>query len=200
MIILVRHPPTKLNKAGKVRGQLDPPVPPEGVQIAKDTARYFKGIAVDHIYTDSSKRTRLMADEIAKVTGADVTTTTGLATWNLGDFAGQRIKDVAPAVEYYMMKTPSKAVPGGESFEVFAKRFIGFLLPFYHSTKTIVMVTHGRPIMTAKAWQEADGDDAPTDLAGDDLSPEPTGVNPGGVAIMAANRPFEVVHGIGKKV
>lgn len=197
MIILVRHPPTKLNETGKIRAQLDPPVPPEGRRIAEATAKQFAEVHVDHIYTDDTQRTRLMADLIAKETKAPVTVTSGLRTWNLGDFAGQNIDDVAKAIRAYMVKTPSKVVPGGESFEAFVKRFIRFFLPFYHSRKTVVMVTHGRPIMTAKSWQDADASDAPADLAGEDLSPEPTFVVPGGVAILGSDRPFEVIKGIG---
>lgn len=197
MIILVRHPPTKLNEQGKVRGQLDPPVPPEGRAVAKNTAAQFRKVKVDRIYTDDTKRTRCMADEIAKVTGAPVTFTDGLRTWNLGDFAGQKIEDVSKDIVRYMSKDVSKAVPGGESFEIFAKRFIRFFIPFYSSPKTIVMVTHGRPIMTAKAWQDADGASAPVDLAGKDLSPEPKLVVPGGIALIGDDRPFEVVAGVG---
>lgn len=197
MIILVRHPPTKLNENGKVRAQLDPPVPPEGREVAKATAAQFRRVKVDHIYTDNSKRTRLMADEIKAVTGAPVTVTDSLSTWNLGDFAGQDVDAVAGDIVKYMTKAVSRPVPGGESFEKFAKRFLSFFLPFYHTKKTVVMVTHGRPIMTAKAWQDADGADAPVDLAGKDLSPEPKLVPPGGIALVSADRPFEVIKGVG---
>lgn len=197
MIILVRHPPTKLNADGRVRAQLDPPVPPEGRAVAEATAKQFKGVKVDRIYTDSSKRTRLMADLIGKATGAPVTVTTALRTWNLGDFAGQKVEDVRKAIISHM-KNVSKPVPGGESFEAWAKQLLRFVIPFYHTKKTIVMVTHGRDIMALKAWHEADGDEAPADLAGADLEPEPKIVPPGGIAILGDNKPFEVIKGVGK--
>lgn len=197
MIILVRHPPTKLNETGRIRAQLDPPVPPEGRQVAEATARQFRLVPVDHIYADTTIRTELLGKMIAKVTAAPLTLTPKLASWNLGDFAGKKIDDVAPAIKAYMLKTPGKAVPGGESFETFVRRFVGFMLPFYHSKKTVVFVTHGRPIMTAKAWQEADADDSPMDLAGEDLSPEPDLVAPGGIAIFGPDRPFAVIPDVG---
>lgn len=193
VIILVRHPPTKLNEQGKVRAQLDPPVPPEGVKVAKTTAAHFKGVKVDKIYADDTKRTRLMADEIAKVTGAPVVLTKKLRTWNLGNFAGQDVKKVEAQIRRYMLKDFNKPVPGGESFQDFVGQLLQFVAPFWDTKKTVVFVTHGRDIMTLKAWDAADGADAPQDLAGDDLSPEPDVIEPGGIAIIGADQHFKVI-------
>jgi len=193
VIILVRHPPTKLNESGRVRAQLDPPVPPEGRRVAEKTASHFKGVKVDRIYADTTQRTELMAREIAKVTGAPVTLTPKLRTWNLGDFAGQKTADVEKSIDRYMTKDTSKAVPGGESFAAFVFNLLAFVKPFYDTKKTVVMVTHGRDIMTLKAWQDADGTEAPNDLAGEPLQAEPDILDPGGIAIFGADQPFKVV-------
>lgn len=193
MIILVRHPPTKLNENGRVRAQLDPPVPPEGRRVAEKTASHFKGVKVDRIYADTTKRTELMAREIAKVTGAPVTLTPKLRTWNLGSFAGQKIDDVEKDIRRFLLKDFHKPVPKGESFQDFAMGLLRFVAPFYDTKRTVVFVTHGRDIMTLKAWQDADGSDAPNDLAGDDLKPEPDVLQPGGIAVFGANQPFKVV-------
>jgi len=193
MLILIRHPPTALNEEGRIRGQLDPPPSPEGLLVIRKTSGQFKGVKVEKIYSDDFKRTRAMAAAIAKVTGAKVIITPGLKTWDLGDFQGRKMdKAIEDEIATYM-KTPSKVIPGGESFEAFAKRFIDFIRPLYNLDANIVLVTHGRPIMTAKAWDDADANEAPMDLSGDDLSPEPKVVEPGGIAIMGKNQPFKVI-------
>jgi broad specificity phosphatase PhoE len=194
VIILVRHPPSVLNDSGRVRAQLDPPLAPEGPEVVRKTASQFVDVKVDRIFTDNTIRTKAMAAGIAKVTKAPVTVTNALSTWNLGRFAGKKIESVAKEVEAFMVKTPSTSVPGGESFERFALRFIAFLTHYYSKEETVVFVTHGRPIMTAKAWQDADADRSPLDLAGQDLSPEPTLVETGGIVILSNAQPFKVVY------
>lgn len=193
MIILVRHPPTVLNADGRERGQLDPPLAKNGVAVIKRTAAQFKDVHVDKIFVDDTIRTRAMAAGISKVTGVPVTVTDKLRTWNLGKFAGEKTTDVEKDVREYMLNKQSTPIPGGESFEAFATNYLKFLHPFYVGDKTVVFVTHGRVVMTSKAWQKADGDKAPMDLTGGDLSPSPDILDPGGIAIFSKTQPFKVI-------
>jgi broad specificity phosphatase PhoE len=174
-LVFIRHLPTTYNLGGpdkeRIRGQTDAPVPIESRQLAIDVGERFRGIPLTEVYSSDREAASLLAQQISFVTGAPLTLTPALRSWNLGTLQGHSVKDTKHQIQAYM-RTPETQVPGGESWNQFVARYLAFLRPHWQQPGLCALVTHGRNIMVGRAWLTAgaEGDRLDTQALGADYS------------------------------
>ncbi len=158
MLIFVRHAPTANNSSDptkdRTRGQLALAPTLEGRQVAVDTAERFRGIPLSEVYSSDMPAAEIVGTEIAYTTGAPLTLTPALRSWDLGELAGQPTESTVETIKQYM-RTPDQRIPGGESWHQFIDRYLSFLAPHWEQPGYCALVTHGRNIMVARAWLTA---------------------------------------------
>ncbi len=166
MLIFVRHAPTAHNHADptleRTRGQLSLAPTIEGRQVATDTGERFRGIPLAEVYSSDLPAASIIGQEIAHVTGAPLTLTPALRSWDIGELAGQPVTTSVAAIKSYM-QAPDRVIPGGESWNQFVDRYLGFLRPHWEQPGYCALVTHGRNIMVARAWLAAGHEGAKLD-------------------------------------
>lgn len=155
---LIRHGATKLNNhtdmsLDRIRGWVDVPLAPDGIEEAKETAASLEKAGIDEIFSSDLKRASKTAEIIGDHIDVQVTTTKMLRPWDLGDFAGQTTKEAMPEICEYARTKPDEKVPGGESFNDFKKRALNGIIELVGGTKGLVaLVTHYRVERLVKAW------------------------------------------------
>ncbi len=146
LLIAVRHGSTVMNapEGERSRGWLPIPLDKSGMQGMADTADSLSDVEGIHgIYTSDLVRAVQSAHEIARVHGMEIQPTHQLRDWNLGDFAGQPIKQILPAT-HALIDHPEQPAPNGESYNDFLNRTIPFLKQLVESPHTNVAVVHNR--------------------------------------------------------
>jgi broad specificity phosphatase PhoE len=141
-LLVVRHGPTVLNDAGRLRGWMDPPLTAEGLEQAE--ALRLPDLPM---LTSDLKR----AAQTALAAGRRAALTPALRPWNVGSFAGQPTHFVHPKLCEYV-RQPELPVPFGESWEQFERRFLSFLKAL---RTDCVLFTHFRNlrVLTAlRSW------------------------------------------------
>ena len=158
MLIFVRHAPTANNSPDptqeRTRGQLSLAPTLEGRQGAVDTGERFRGLPLAEVYSSDRPAAEIVARAISGVTGAPLTITPALRSWHLGDLAGEPVATSTPRIKAYMTH-PTERIPGGESWNDFLDRYLGFLRPQWKQPGYAALVTHGRNIQVARAWLTA---------------------------------------------
>ncbi len=124
----------------------------KGIEQAKHIASELKKAKVSVIFTSSYKRTRQVADIIAKTTGAKVFIDRRLGELDPGVFSGR------PVAEYHrFFKDPLerfyKAPPGGENLTNAKKRMMTAIKDINRrfQNKNIAIVSHGDPLWALEA-------------------------------------------------
>lgn len=152
-LLLVRHGHTRLNSHGKderLRGWIDVPLDEQGLREAYETARLAIGYRVDAIYCSDLRRARQTAEVLRKQTKAPVIATKELRPWDLGAFAGQRVREIIPFLNL-LNNRPALGAPGGESFHQFYDRYSSRLKALLEltdrSSNCIMAVTHVRNLL-----------------------------------------------------
>jgi broad specificity phosphatase PhoE len=158
MLIFVRHAPTAHNSLtpgqDRTRGHLALPPTLAGRQCACDTGERFRGIPLAEVYSSDLPAASIVGQAISGVTGAPLTLTPALRSWDLGDLAGKPVDATVETLKAYM-RTPDQPLPGGESWNAFLGRYLAFLQPHWQQPGYCALVTHGRNIMVARAWLSA---------------------------------------------
>jgi broad specificity phosphatase PhoE len=159
-LILIRHGHTPLNAAGeeeRLRGWLDIPLDEQGLQEAVETAQRIAHYRVTAIYSSDLRRARQTAEIVSKVTKASVTTTDELRPWNLGIFAGQKLREIIPFLNQ-LNQNPDLPAPSGESFYEFYGRYTRRLTELLNlaeqSSGYVVAVTHVRNLLATRTILE----------------------------------------------
>ena len=154
-LILVRHGHTVLNCPGhdeRLRGWLDIPLDEQGLREADETAELLGDLRVDAIFCSDLRRARQTAEVLRRSTKAPVTSTRELRPWDVGVFAGHRVKDLLPFLNL-LNQHPDVAAPGGESFYQFFGRYssrLHAMLTLAEETPNSIMaVTHVRNLLAA---------------------------------------------------
>jgi broad specificity phosphatase PhoE len=152
-----------------LRGSIDLPLSPDGVQEAKVLGGRFKAKGgVDKIEVSNLHRAVQTAEAISKSTGTPITKQVAdLRPWHLGHFEGKATKSVLGDIHNYIVKKPNVKIPGkgegstapGESFNDFKRRTLGGLKGKLEElkkdpTKKTALVTHYRPLRLAQAWAQ----------------------------------------------
>jgi broad specificity phosphatase PhoE/ribonuclease HI len=153
-IILVRHGETALTAQGRYSGRGDVPLSERGEAQAMAAGARVAGIAreVAAVVTSPLSRCTRTAELIAaELGGVDVTVLPDLIECDFGEWEGLTFAEAqerTPAAMSAWLDSPQVAPPGGESFEVVAKRAraaLGTVLRAYPSG-VVVLVSHVSPI------------------------------------------------------
>ncbi|WP_236718031.1 bifunctional RNase H/acid phosphatase [Actinoplanes sp. TFC3] len=153
-LILVRHGETAMTQQGRYSGRGDVPLSDEGEAQAMAAAGRVAGISreVAAVVSSPLKRCTRTAELIAAEQGSlPVTVLDDLIECDFGDWEALTFAEVRerwPAEMDRWLDSTSVAPPGGESFQVVAKRVraaLATLLSAYPS-QTVVVVSHVSPI------------------------------------------------------
>lgn len=181
-LIAIRHGQTKLNDADRVRATLNPPMDKEGVQQIAATAKFFKGIKADVIHTSDLHRSIQSGKIIgAQIPGVKVQPSGKLRPWDMGHFAGQKLKKVRKQIDYYY-EHPDETPPGSkESYNQFLARFLPVVMPMIEDSKPHILVSHNRNMHALEALAAGKGSEVKAKV----LLDHPEGnTKPGGVMII----------------
>lgn len=124
-LYIMRHGKTALDPVKKSDGWIDLPLSDEGQQSTVQTmVDHLRSIPVKKIYAAPFKRTKETAEILKSgiLSNPGIKITDQAKTWDLGKLAGDSKKESKSTVKSFL-KNPTKAVPGGESYSQFTKRF-----------------------------------------------------------------------------
>ena len=164
-LIVVRHSATKYDppvaKDDIIAGWQDLPLAPEGRAEAKRIGEAFKDKPIARIWSTDLQRGADTAAAISKGNTRRplVMETKSLRPQNVGELNNRKEKDVHDDLIFYQVEAPTRAIPGGESFETHTNRLLPFLQDRLESVKkrgsTEVIVTHSRNFPIIHGWHKA---------------------------------------------
>ena len=103
----------KSNGSERSRGWLPEALTLDGMKQMIDTAESLEDVEdVKSLYSSDLLRSVQSAEELAHVLVIPVEPREDLRDWNVGDYAGQEIKDILKDLHGYM-DDPNKVIPGG---------------------------------------------------------------------------------------
>lgn len=153
-VILLRHGATALTAERRFSGSGDPELAESGLaQAAAVAARLAVRGGIDLIVSSPSARTRQTAQVVANLTGLGVAIEDDFRETDFGSWDGysfSEVKDVWPAELTAWLGSTAVPPPGGESFDVVAKRVRAAKerLVAAFPRKTVLLVSHVTPIKT----------------------------------------------------
>jgi DNA topoisomerase I len=152
-VYLVSHGESEMNKPKDlITGWKNPPLDADGKKQALALARHLSKLGVKRIVTSDLKRARQTADIIGQELGIKVEANEVYRPQKMGQYEGQTSESVRPKMASYVIDHPDEPIPGGESFNAFAKPFLADLSKLVSSChETTVLVTHSRNLALAAA-------------------------------------------------
>jgi broad specificity phosphatase PhoE len=181
-IQIVRHGATKLNddnnSVDRIRGWRDVPLTDAGREQGKRLGYAMLNDKPDVLVSSDLCRASETADIISKIIGVDIAEVSDkFRPWNVGDYAGMVSKKAVPILARYASDTPDKAMPGGESFNDFHKRFFdGLNETLQQHDGRVGIVTHHRNERLLHAWAKSGfPQDGALDMKEFNKKGEPTG-------------------------
>lgn len=161
-IIVARHGATEYNVGGgspeRIRGWSDVPLNAQGCAEAIELAEELLDIGLTSIVSSDLVRAHDTALAVSDRTGVGVELAAALRPWNLGELTGQPITKILKELRFYA-DNPSVAVPGGESADEFAARFLGYwhgLVSSVQPDAKALVVTHSRNLRLVLGWLDGD--------------------------------------------
>lgn len=151
-IVLVRHPETIANTDGTLVGRGDAPFTDEGRRQLARLPEVLAGFGPDIVHTSPLQRTSVLANEVARVSGAELRVDERLIEIEFGDAEGltvQQARERGIVVRYDAEDVP--VAPGGESRRDVWSRVDEFVCEIERQGGTHVVVTHGGPFRAALA-------------------------------------------------
>lgn len=151
-IFLIRHGETEWNRQGKLQGQSNVNLSPEGVHQAQMLAEYAYFKHADAIYSSDLHRAAATAEILAKKFGLRVRKMPELRETNFGEWEGKSISELAekyPKDFGKFFTAPEKfQPPQGESFLSSQARIINAMdrITANHDNENIIVVSHGAVI------------------------------------------------------
>ncbi len=151
-LLLVRHGITEYNSTRRFAGYTDIELSEEGRRQVERLRDYLVNDKIDAVYSSDLKRALLTAELLTAGRDIDIISCPELREVNYGDVEGltfqeigQRHPEVAEMVVNFNLNL---AFPGGESFEEFIERTVGFLdrLDGHEPAETILIVSHSGPL------------------------------------------------------
>lgn len=144
-IYFMRHGVTELNKQGRLNGQIDEPLAPEGFEQARGASKLIPP-SVTHIYASSMLRTMQTAEMINERLGLPLVSVDGLREMHMGSVAGHSWEKFNPKLKnlHRSMQFDYRN-DGGESADEFRKRVTSFLSDIngQHADHEALVVAHG---------------------------------------------------------
>jgi broad specificity phosphatase PhoE len=123
---LITHPETKMDREGRIHGNLDPPLSESGRYKAQQIAKSLKGKGITKIHSSPRQRAVETAQRISKETGAPVEVHAELEPWNLGRMSGAKVASIRPLLDFFSSR-PDRPVPSGEAKNDVLKRYSKFM-------------------------------------------------------------------------
>ncbi|HTI32685.1 MAG TPA: histidine phosphatase family protein [Miltoncostaea sp.] len=150
-LILVRHGLSEWNASGRVQGQADPPLAPEGREEARRLAPLVLAERPEAVVSSDLARAR----ETAELLGAGAVETD--ARWResaMGDWTGRPAAELMaePSGAFARWREGLERPPGGESFDDMRARAGAAVRDLLaRGLRCVVVVTHGGPVRAAVA-------------------------------------------------
>jgi broad specificity phosphatase PhoE len=139
-ILLIRPGATVLDEQGRIKGDLDLPLSPNGVLQVQSIVRQMGGIPVDAVYSSPCVSTRQTAEALAEQSGARVRIDQDLRNLDHGLWEGKRyeeLKQTQPRIYRLWAEHPENvSPPGGETIEHAEDRVERFLRRLFRRTKS----------------------------------------------------------------
>lgn len=163
-ILIVRHGRTPFNvKKGTandvVRGQANLPLTPEGKRESEEDAARLAQAGIRELYASPLIRTVYMAQQIGEQVGMKPRVTRDLLPWDMGDLTGTNARLAKPILRRYAEEEPKRRIPGGENFNAWRTRLLGFLRKLMTHVEdrsvTACCVSHSRCIKLIEGWVDA---------------------------------------------
>lgn len=150
-ILLVRPGATVLDEQGRIKGDLDLPLSPNGVRQVEIIVRQLGGIPLDVVYTSPCLSSRQTADSVAEPSGARVRIDQDLRNLDHGLWEGKRyeeLKQTQPRIYRLWAEHPENvSPPGGETIEHAEDRVERFLKRLFRRTKSgVIAVVAAEPL------------------------------------------------------
>jgi broad specificity phosphatase PhoE len=187
-ILLARHADA-WNQDGVFHGKTNVPLTKEGEDEAFELAEKLREHNPSIIYSSPIKRAMDTAKIIGGALDIPIRSAEQLDPLDLGEFVGKDTDEYLPDVKHYL-ENPEEEIPGGESVNEWAGKYIPFFDKFHQnkSNQAIVFLTHGRNIVLTKAHLKSrQGFDKKT-LAENTISTEHSGY-----AIAHPDGKFEII-------
>jgi broad specificity phosphatase PhoE len=149
-LILIRHGESILGSEGRLAGNIDTPLTPQGRLQIRRLSRRFKRSRVQHLYSSDLSRCRSTAEILAE--GKPVSFTRRLRELNFGAWEGcthgQLLRRDPSRYRKWIADPRSAAPPRGETLAQLAARVRSFARTVIrrHPEETVALVTHGGPI------------------------------------------------------
>ena len=151
-VYLIRHGETEWNKEGKLQGNSNVLLSPEGIRQAKLLAQHTPFSAVDAIYSSDLSRAVKTAEILGERFDLPVINESGFREARFGDWEGRSIselaKDVPDGFENFFTKPDKVHPPHGETFLECQARVLTALdeIVAEHEEQSIIIVSHGAAI------------------------------------------------------
>ena len=157
-VMLVRHGVTEWNTTGKIQGQSDTNLSPDGVHQARLLTAHFPFDVVDAIYSSDLHRAMTTAEVIASRFNLEIIPVKEFREINFGIWEGKEFEVIAkedPAgFKKFFLQPDMLIFKDGETFAEVQNRAMTMLKRIVHDAgenKHIVIVTHGAVIRTIMA-------------------------------------------------
>lgn len=151
-IFLIRHGETEWNKLGRIQGNSDVKLSPEGIRQAQLMAAHVPFKHIDAVYASDLQRAVDTAKILAAKFNLPVTTMPGLRETNFGDWEGRVIsgllEELPEEFGNFFIKPDKVKPPNGETFLECQARVMNALDEIIadHEDQTIIVVSHGAAI------------------------------------------------------
>jgi broad specificity phosphatase PhoE len=147
-VFVIRHPETTWNVEKRYQGQLDTPLSERGRAQAETLAAAFRGAHLDAVISSPLSRARLLAEQIASVTDAEVHIEQRLIEMAQGPWEGLYLDEIhrkhAALFETWYSRPDRADFPGGETLAEVQRRVGAVVASAFaaHPSQAVALVTH----------------------------------------------------------
>ena len=151
-IFLIRHGETEWNNEGRLQGNSNVLLSPEGIHQAQLLAAHAPFHNIDAIYSSDLSRAVHTAEILADRFGLSVIKESGFRETNFGEWEGRKLSELAldesDGFERFFTKPERVHPPGGETFLSSQARAMTALeeIVAAHEEQSIIIVSHGSVI------------------------------------------------------
>ena len=146
-LYLIRHGHTAWHKEGRLLGQRDLPLDPDGVAQAEAVASALDDTPLAEVVASPLLRAVQTAERLGQGRGIEVARDARLTDLGLGPWEGQPATEVTATGDWArMLAVPEQPAPGGESLRALSTRAqaaVDQLLDDNPAGASIAVVTHG---------------------------------------------------------
>lgn len=163
-ILISRHGATVLNaakgtKGDVVRGQMDPPLTPEGEREAKRLGGDLRHAQIRELYCSTLQRASDTAKAIGKPYHLSPRRVRELLPWDMGDIQGAPARLAKPVLRSFAERHPTQRIPHGESFAQWRQRFLDWMRKLVRHVEAkeccVCCVSHSRCLKLLQGWVAA---------------------------------------------